>query len=87
MASKKAELNDIKGKKPMTTGGTPICIVCKHLEKGKLKCRAFPDKIPEDIIRGRSLHMEPYPGANGVQFEPRSEGDLARWADAYKIRL
>ena len=71
----------------MTIGGAPICIVCKHLEKGKLKCKAFPDKVPENIIWGRSLHTEPYPGDNGIQFEPRSEEDLARWADAYRIRL
>lgn len=71
----------------MTIGGAPICVVCKHLGKEGLKCKAFPDEIPDGIIFARSLHMEPYPGDQGIRFEARDEKDFKRWLDAYQIKL
>jgi hypothetical protein len=32
-------------------------------------CKAFPDGIPEEISYGDNLHLEPYPGDNGIQYE------------------
>ena len=32
-------------------------------------CSAFPAGIPEEIAYGDNLHLEPFPGDNGVQFE------------------
>jgi hypothetical protein len=44
------------------------CRGCKHKKEGR-SCAAF-DWIPSDIITGRHKHKTPYPGDNGVQFEP-----------------
>ncbi len=32
-------------------------------------CRAFPEGIPDEIAYGDVLHLESYPGDNGIQFE------------------
>lgn len=32
-------------------------------------CAAFPDGIPEQISYGENLHLEPFPGDHGIQFE------------------
>lgn len=33
-------------------------------------CRAFPTKIPDEIAYGDNLHLSPYPGDHGIQYEP-----------------
>ena len=45
------------------------CLECKHfhLLGG---CDAFPDKIPSEIFTGLHDHTEPYPGDQGIRFEP-----------------
>lgn len=55
----------------MTFGPEPMCTRCKHfrLEPG-LPCDAFPDGIPDDILVGGFDHTQPYPGDNGIMFEP-----------------
>jgi hypothetical protein len=48
---------------------SPKCILCKHREKG-LKCIAFPDKIPHEILSGNNNHSIPFPNQdNEVVFE------------------
>jgi hypothetical protein len=49
---------------------------CKHYVgfsgidlKMKLTCKAFPDGIPRQIAYGDNLHLKPYPGDHGIQFE------------------
>jgi len=32
-------------------------------------CAAFPDGIPNEIAYGDNLHMESYPGDNGIQYQ------------------
>ena len=44
------------------------CFVCKHYT-GVITCKAFPDKIPDDIITGMFDHTKPYKGDNGIRFE------------------
>lgn len=45
------------------------CISCKHYRM-LLKCKAYPDGIPVDIITGKHDHTKPFPGDNGVRYEP-----------------
>ena len=47
----------------------PICNDCKHKLKD-LTCRAFPNRIPDEILEGKTDHHFEYPGDNGIQFEP-----------------
>lgn len=57
------------------TGGMPQCHLCKH-ETGPHYCKAFPDVVPDVITAGIHGHRKPYPGDNGIRFEPRgSEQD------------
>lgn len=45
------------------------CIDCRHYRR-HLKCAAFPERIPDEILEGEHDHREPYPGDNGIQYEP-----------------
>ncbi len=53
------------------------CAFCKHLHTATpeepLTCDAFPDGIPEPIATTKVEHVEPYPGDNGIRFEPLPE--------------
>jgi hypothetical protein len=55
----------------MTIGAAPVCIQCKHLiiALGPMKCDAFPDGIPDEILWGGNKHTEPFPGDHGIQFK------------------
>jgi hypothetical protein len=46
------------------------CIGCAHY-RIDYECNAFPHGIPDEIILGRIDHTRPYPGDNGIRFEPR----------------
>lgn len=59
------------------------CLWCKHFdsiaqEKNiAWRCRAFPEEIPREInSHGGILHVESYPGDNGIQFERQDDSML-----------
>lgn len=49
----------------------PVCYECKHFIDNidKPQCAAF-DVIPMPIWDGTNDHRQPFPGDNGIQFEP-----------------
>lgn len=59
------------------------CLSCRHLlapatDEG-LRCRAFPEGIPEDIFANRRDHREEYPGDHRVRWEPATKEDANFW--------
>ena len=48
----------------------PVCSYCARMSKeGPLTCPAFPDGIPQDMLRSRLDHTKPVDGDHGIQFE------------------
>lgn len=60
------------------------CLQCRRY-RGRRTCDAFLDGIPRPVITGRVPHSRPYPGDDGMQFEPYSAvGSVEKvvWKDA-----
>ena len=49
------------------------CGLCKHLHDDNITCKAFPKGIPNDIHTSVIDHRNPFPGDNGIMFEPKKE--------------
>lgn len=64
----------------------PQCFSCRHLTKGKpMRCPAFPDRIPRDILLNKFDHRKPHEGDHDIQFEPKP-GESSPFAD-YEARI
>lgn len=48
-----------------------ICFQCRNYI-GDFSCHAFPNGIPEKLLF-LNKHDSPFPGDNGIQFEPIEE--------------
>ena len=48
---------------------SPTCTFCRHC-RGERICLAFPEGIPEEIWSASGAHKEPWPGDQGIQFDP-----------------
>jgi hypothetical protein len=50
----------------------PMCVFCRHYNRQteQLTCSAYPDGIPDVILRSVVDHREAYTGDHGIQFEP-----------------
>jgi hypothetical protein len=46
------------------------CHLCIHKFSGIPGCAAYPSGIPHALAIGDVLHEEPYPGDQGIRFEP-----------------
>ena len=56
---------------PLANIDGPECMLCRHVIEYDLgECYAFRGKIPDDIMKMRIRHHDPYPGDHGLQFEP-----------------
>lgn len=75
----------------MTTYAHPfLCLMCQHVlddHSGIVSsitiCKAFPEGIPDSILGNTADHQQPFPGGQGIQFEPKYEmtdAEIARWA-------
>jgi hypothetical protein len=62
-----------------------ICTKCAHFRADESEdtislppfCTAFPQGIPDEIIRQGYDHRNPYDGDNGIMFEPDGPVDVA----------
>jgi len=63
---------------------SPTCYDCRHrnLDRDTM-CAAFPSGIPLEIWNGQCDHRSPYPGDNGIRYEPMTVEDR----HAFEMRI
>lgn len=50
--------------------GISQCVWCRHRYADGRSCKAYPQGIPEAIVKNRHDHREPFDRDGGVRFEP-----------------
>ena len=68
------------GRAMSTSDLPPLCSKCQHFIMSKrgnegLRCAAYPEKIPTEILLGYVSHDKPYRGDQGIRFEPFNDPD------------
>lgn len=53
--------------------GYSQCIDCRHKHRTGPTCAAFPQGIPDAILRNQHDHRQPYAGDGGVTFAPEDD--------------
>ena len=59
------------------------CLECKYYT-GLCTCKAFPEKIPQEIFNGTFNHVNEYPGDNGIRFE--KESNISKSEKTVKVK-
>ncbi len=55
----------------------PRCFGCKYFRAAKYGiCDAFPDQIPLEIWSGKVQHNKPFPGDQGIRFQPNQASEF-----------
>ncbi|MFH1010194.1 MAG: hypothetical protein V1784_03035 [bacterium] len=74
----------------MTQYASPFCFEAGCTRFSGMKgseyiCDAFPEGIPEDIFLGKVLHLGPYEGDYGIQYDgPLAEQELVEIQEIFK---
>lgn len=62
-----------------------MCVRCAHYsdDEGEPFCAAFQGPPPEEILMNGFDHRQPFPGDNGITYEPDGPVDV-KWLDSFK---
>ena len=56
------------------------CDICKHRHEVYANlCKAYPEGIPDDVLRGCADHREPFEGDGGIIFEPDGSEEAKKY--------
>ena len=68
----------------MTTVPVPICYSCANLYDtegdARLRCMAYPEAIPEEILDSEVDHRLPYTGDHGITFDQAPDRFPPDWS-------
>lgn len=62
-----------------------LCALCKHLQGNR--CTAYPNGVPDELLFGREVHLQPRSGDQGIVFEPADESSAAAAVELFGAPL